>query len=299
MGRTSSSIHGSACPPRTSTGAPSGSPCTPRCRPCGAASGCPQQGSKRISQTAPPCGYRLSRASFSPPSRRTPESRRYVPTTLQELRSPPRCLTRGIDGALLRVGVLDLALLNLFEGHRQVVLRARLHERGQKLVEGALAELVVVVVDLPGALRRDDHQRIAGIDVLEQFVNAGMDHGREWYLRSATPGERSPPARPAPVRDRRSRSGTGTRAPARAAAPRRRAAARSPLRSRSPGSAAAARAPPCSARSRRSSPHRGPGCGRPARRRSRSRAAGHGPRRESGRARTRASPTGSPPPRAA
>src|SRR5207244_6323909 len=100
---------------------------------------------------------------------------------------------------LLRVRVLDFALADFLEGHRQVVLRARLHERGQELVERALAELVVVVVDLPGTLRRDDHQRIAGIDVLEQFVNAGMDHGREWYLRSATPGERSPPARPAPV----------------------------------------------------------------------------------------------------
>jgi len=64
-------------------------------------------------------------------------------------------------GALLLVGVVDLALGELFEGHRQIVLRARLDERRKELVERALAKLVVVVVDLPGPLGRDDHDRVA------------------------------------------------------------------------------------------------------------------------------------------
>ena len=78
----------------------------------------------------------------------------------------PRCLrkeglteepgfTRGAsrgDALLAFVRVLDLALGDFFEGHRQVVLGARLHERRRVVVERALAELVVVVVDLPRAI---------------------------------------------------------------------------------------------------------------------------------------------------
>src|SRR5262245_61946211 len=79
--------------------------------------------------------------------------------------------------AAARVVVLELALGDLFQGHGQVVLRAGLDERRRVVVEGALSELVVVVVDLPSALRRDDHQRVAGVDTLEQLVDAGMDHG--------------------------------------------------------------------------------------------------------------------------
>src|SRR6476660_5533487 len=75
------------------------------------------------------------------------------------------------------VRVLDLALGGLLEGHRQVVLRAGLDERG-KLVERTLTELVVVVVDLPGALRGDDDQRVARVNVVEQLVDSGIDHGR-------------------------------------------------------------------------------------------------------------------------
>src|ERR1039457_22791 len=95
--------------------------------------------------------------------------------------TPSRTLIAGMvpaRGLLLRVVVDDLALGDLFEGHRQVVLRARLDQRRRKLVERPLAQLVVVVVDLPGALGRDDHQRVAGIDLLHQFVDAGMNHGR-------------------------------------------------------------------------------------------------------------------------
>ena len=68
------------------------------------------------------------------------------------------------------------ALRDLLHGHREVVLRAGLDERRRIVVEGALAELVVVVVDLPGTLRGHDDQRIARVNVLEQIVYAGMNH---------------------------------------------------------------------------------------------------------------------------
>src|SRR5205085_7885830 len=79
--------------------------------------------------------------------------------------------------ALVAVLVPELALGDLLQGHRQVVLRARLDERRRGLVERALAEHVVLVVDLPRALGGDDHERVARVHVLEQLVDAGMDHG--------------------------------------------------------------------------------------------------------------------------
>src|SRR5579862_9585689 len=92
----------------------------------------------------------------------------------------PEVLTRALPGtrALPAVLVRDLALGDLFEGERQVVLRARLDKRRGELVEGALPELVVVVVDLSRALGGDDHQRVAGVDLVEELVDAGMDHRR-------------------------------------------------------------------------------------------------------------------------
>src|SRR6476469_7129333 len=78
------------------------------------------------------------------------------------------------------LGVLvdDLALGDLFEGHRQVVLRARLDQRRRELVERALTELVVVVVDLPRALGGDDDKRVARVDLGHELVDAWVDHRR-------------------------------------------------------------------------------------------------------------------------
>src|SRR5919198_781212 len=73
--------------------------------------------------------------------------------------------------------VPELALGDLLERHREVVLRARLHERRREVVEGALAELVVVVVDLASPLRGDDHERVARVDVLEELIDTRMNHG--------------------------------------------------------------------------------------------------------------------------
>src|SRR4051812_21576570 len=95
------------------------------------------------------------------------------PETPRRIRlMPESCL-------LLAVVVDDLALGGLLEGHRQVVLRARLDQRRRELVERPLTELVVVVVDLARALGRDDHERIARVDLIEKLIDAGMDHGRD------------------------------------------------------------------------------------------------------------------------
>src|SRR5688572_24353530 len=89
--------------------------------------------------------------------------------------TPRRTRAKATRLALIRV--LDLPLGDFLERHRQVVLGARLHERRRVVVEGPFAQLMVVVVDLPGALRGDDDKRIALVDVLEQRVDAGIDHG--------------------------------------------------------------------------------------------------------------------------
>src|ERR1700712_4574924 len=83
----------------------------------------------------------------------------------------PLCLLAG-----LYVFVCEHALRNFLHCHREVVLRARLDQRRRIVVEGAFAELVVVVVDLPGTLRGHDDQRIARVDVLEQIVYTRMNH---------------------------------------------------------------------------------------------------------------------------
>src|SRR2546421_4186335 len=87
-------------------------------------------------------------------------------------------MRRRRERASVSVLVPQLALGDLFEGHREVVLRARLDERRREVVERPLAELVVVVVDLASALRCDDDQRVARVEVLEELVYARMDHGR-------------------------------------------------------------------------------------------------------------------------
>src|SRR3954466_7852003 len=79
---------------------------------------------------------------------------------------------------LLGVIVLQHALANFLEGHGEVVLRPALDEGRQVVAEGAFAELVVVVVDLPGALRGHDHERVARIHVLQQVIDSWMDHRR-------------------------------------------------------------------------------------------------------------------------
>src|SRR6185312_8210125 len=83
-----------------------------------------------------------------------------------------------IGGRLLlgRRRDLELPLRDLVERHRQEVLRARLDERRREALEAALAELVVVVVDLARAPRGGDHERVLAVHLLQQVVDLGMDH---------------------------------------------------------------------------------------------------------------------------
>ena len=141
---------------------------------------------------------------------------------------------------------------------RQVVLRARADERRRELVEGALAELVVVVVDLPRALGGDDHERVARVHLVEQLVDAGMNHRARPSVAAGgeLPLDERRRTRRRRARGRRSRprGRTGRRAPLLGG--ERDPVARSRPRSRSRARAAGARAPRA-ARRRRSSTRAG------------------------------------------
>src|SRR5215208_4755832 len=74
------------------------------------------------------------------------------------------------------VARLDLALRDFFQGDREVILRRRFDHWRRELLEDSLAERVVVVVDLTGALGCDDDGRVMAVDVLQQDVDAWIDH---------------------------------------------------------------------------------------------------------------------------
>src|SRR5947208_13481249 len=76
----------------------------------------------------------------------------------------------------LPVAVGDLPARDLFERDGQVVLGDGVDHRRWELLEGPLAEVVVVAVDQPRALGGDDHAGVGGIDVFEKAVNARRDH---------------------------------------------------------------------------------------------------------------------------
>src|SRR3990172_8412122 len=113
------------------------------------------------------------------------------PVTPSRIRRPRRTLAvislpPGAAGA--RSGLLDpdalgalgvdLALGDLLEGDRErLVAQTRLDERRHELGT-ALAELVVVGVDLPRALGRECHQRVLGVDLRKEVVDLRLDHGR-------------------------------------------------------------------------------------------------------------------------
>src|SRR6476659_2056658 len=75
----------------------------------------------------------------------------------------------------------DLPACDFLHRHREVVLRAGLDQRGRSFLEAhALAELVVIVVDLAGALGCHEDERITrAADLIEQVVETWVDHRRE------------------------------------------------------------------------------------------------------------------------
>src|ERR687887_1002107 len=82
-------------------------------------------------------------------------------------------------GSPLPVLVLDLARGHLLERDREVVLRSRLDHRRRELVERPLAEVMVVGVDLAGALGGDDHRGVVRVDLVEELVDTWLDHAPE------------------------------------------------------------------------------------------------------------------------
>src|SRR3954462_15527918 len=97
----------------------------------------------------------------------------------------------------LAVLVLDLARGYFLERERQVVLRAALDHRRRELVERALAQVVVVAVDLPRPLGGDQHGGVVGVDMLEERVDARVDHAFEvTTARAAAPRIRPRAGRP-------------------------------------------------------------------------------------------------------
>src|SRR3954465_13829609 len=90
--------------------------------------------------------------------------------------TPRRILATACAYPLPAVAVLDLVCGDLLEGDLEVVLRLGVHHRGRVLVEGPLAEVVVVRVDLTRPLGSDDYARGVRIDSFQQLVQAGLDH---------------------------------------------------------------------------------------------------------------------------
>src|ERR1700744_377328 len=89
-----------------------------------------------------------------------------TPIRIRAMPLPPR---RGLRASA--VVVLEFALRDLLQGDRQVVLGACLDHRRRELVERALAEVVVVRVDLTGALGGHEDARVVRVDVFEQLVD--------------------------------------------------------------------------------------------------------------------------------
>src|ERR1700712_5691874 len=84
------------------------------------------------------------------------------------LRPRGTCLRGGLALAL---GVLEQVAVNLAHGDRQrLLLESRLDER-TNVLEDAVAQLVVVVVDLARPLRGEDHQRVLAGCTGQQLVD--------------------------------------------------------------------------------------------------------------------------------
>src|SRR3954464_7429703 len=93
--------------------------------------------------------------------------------------TPSRMRGTRLQMSSAAVAVGHLAGRDFLERDRQVVLGGGVDHRRRELLEGALAEVVVVAVDLTRALGGDDHAGIRRVDVLQQAVYAGRNHGDE------------------------------------------------------------------------------------------------------------------------
>src|SRR6266536_1319611 len=83
----------------------------------------------------------------------------------------------------LALGVLEQAGVDLAERDRQRLLAGTGLDEWSDVLEQALTELRVVVVDLPGTLGRVDHQGVLGADLVEQVVDRGIGDALELLAR--------------------------------------------------------------------------------------------------------------------
>src|SRR3954447_24959472 len=91
---------------------------------------------------------------------------------------------------------LQLAGRQFLECDREVVLATvGVNHRRRVLAEVALAEVVVVAVDLAGALGRHDYGGVMGVRVIDQFVYAWMNHPGDCTSSALTTRSSSPIAR--------------------------------------------------------------------------------------------------------
>src|SRR2546421_2714666 len=115
------------------------------------------------------------------------------PLTPSRIRAIARPFDAPALGAVLEA---DLAGGELLEGDRDVVLAALgVDHRRRILAEVALAEVVVVAVDLASPLRRHHHGGLVGVGLREQSVYAWMDHGSESSCSARTSRSSSSAAR--------------------------------------------------------------------------------------------------------
>src|SRR6478672_7745754 len=113
-------------------------------------------------------------------ARRTSSSALYAeipPVTPSRMRAIGPSWRRPAPTPLGAVLELELALGELLEGDREVVLAALgVHHRRRVLAEVPLTEVVVVAVDLTGALGSDDDRRIVRVGLRQQPVHSWLDH---------------------------------------------------------------------------------------------------------------------------
>src|SRR4051812_781363 len=90
--------------------------------------------------------------------------------TLGSDASAPPVMTAGSD---LRLELLEAeqGVVDLAQRHRQRLLLHMGRDERADVLEEALAELAVVGVDLTGALRRVDDERVLALDLVEQLVD--------------------------------------------------------------------------------------------------------------------------------
>ena len=121
-------------------------------------------------------------------------SARTTPTALYAAMPPvmPTTMLSGRRGPLACYSAEraepELVLVDLVERDRQrLVVDRRVDERADVVEEAALVQVGVVVVDLAGALGREDHELVLRVDLREQVVDGRIDDAGQLVSHGVTP----------------------------------------------------------------------------------------------------------------